>query len=34
MTNQGDANEFLNLLFGELNEKRIGQVNKVTKKSI
>lgn len=29
MSIQGEANEFLNLLFGELNEKRFAQVIKV-----
>ena len=29
MSIQGEANEFLNLLFGELNERRFPQVIKV-----
>ena len=29
MSIEGEANEFLNLLFGELNEKRFAQVIKV-----
>jgi hypothetical protein len=29
MSIQGEANEFLNLLFGEINEKRFAQVIKV-----
>lgn len=29
MSIQGEANEFLNLLFGELNERRFAQVIKV-----
>lgn len=31
MSIQGEANEFLVLLFGEMNEKRFAQVIKVTK---
>jgi hypothetical protein len=29
MSIQGEANEFLNLLFGDMNEKRFAQVIKV-----
>lgn len=29
MSTQGEINEFLNLLFGELNERRFAQVIKV-----
>jgi hypothetical protein len=29
MSIQGEGNEFLNLLFGELNERRFAQVIKV-----
>ncbi len=29
MSIQGESNEFLNLLFGEINEKRFAQVIKV-----
>ena len=29
MSIQGEANEFLNLVFGELNERRFAQVIKV-----
>jgi len=33
MSIEGEINEFLNLLFGELNEKRFAQVIKVKSKT-